>query len=500
MRALTPAVRVHEAFRSINLTFFLRIIVLFIVGFCLKCSWSALGHFAELFDTLEARDQTYLRCFALLISRGSVDKQANMADRERKDKRGHEDRKSTSSQKAVDGTTTTASRSKSTTSSTRSTPSSSSGKSAESPQTTTMPVLSLATGSPNCPAGGTVTSQAPPHAPPSADISRTEARVDELFRMMNCLMQKMDGGQQYDRSSDDAHSLSSSDEEAEPEDDDPFERMSSIISNMADVNKPGTSGHHDSSFSQVLADLAGSFHDEEEKGEPLTEELARILNTALRKKPVDSAVKATVSQFKLPANVPNLTVPSTNVDISAAMSQDGKKIDSNLSQINNLLARAIVPIAGIVNAIGLGSPKDIKAYLSDMNSSIRLVVAAFNYINQTRKLVAKAHIKEDALGKICRWEHEVGETQLFPFDVTKKVEEMNKTKKLGSSSKKFKDQAFKSFGHGKSSFRKTPFYKKRPSSQGYQGHKYSQANSSRPFLGKSQAQSSHKSSYRSKNY
>ena len=448
-----------------------------------------LEDFLELLRPANRRISLFRICDLWLFT----NKQANMADRERKDKRGHEDRKSTSSQKSVDGTTTTGSRSKSTTSSTRTSTSSTSGKSSETPQTSTMPVLTLATGSPNCPAGSTATSQAPPPAP-AIDNSRTEARVDELFRMMHCLMQRFDGFEQDDERSEGEHVLSCSDDDAE---DDPLEHMSHIISDMAEVNRPSTSGHGDQ-FSQALADLAGSFHDEEEKGEPLAEDLARILNTALRKKPVDSSVKATVSLFRLPSNVPNLTVPSTNSDISNAMSPDGKKIDSNLSQINNLLARAIVPVAGMVNDIGSGAVKETKSYLSHMNSAIRLMVAAFNYINQTRKLVAKAHIKEEALGKICRWEHEVGETELFPFDVTKKVEELNKTKKLGAPPKKF--SSFKAPGPNKSTFRKAPYFKRRPQQvQGYNKYAQAQGSSSRPFLGKPQSHSSQKS-YRSKNY
>ncbi|MPC45529.1 hypothetical protein E2C01_039230 [Portunus trituberculatus] len=53
-----------------------------------------------------------------------------------------------------------------------------------------------------------------------------------------------------------------------------------------------------------------------------------------------------------------------------------------------------------------------------------------NYINQLRKEVAKIHINDSALADLCKWECEVGKDDLFPFDVTKKCEEIHKARKL----------------------------------------------------------------------
>ncbi|XP_045101327.1 uncharacterized protein LOC123498229 [Portunus trituberculatus] len=108
----------------------------------------------------------------------------------------------------------------------------------------------------------------------------------------------------------------------------------------------------DEDFPRALGDLSGHFHGEEEKGEPLADSLATILNASLRHQPVSESVKLTCAKIKLPSNVPNLTMPVTNAAITKAMSVNGCLVDAKLFQTNCLLTKAIVPIAVCVNDIG----------------------------------------------------------------------------------------------------------------------------------------------------
>ncbi|MPC30784.1 hypothetical protein E2C01_024053 [Portunus trituberculatus] len=103
----------------------------------------------------------------------------------------------------------------------------------------------------------------------------------------------------------------------------------------------------DEDFLRALGDLSGHFHGEEEKGEPLADSLATILNASLRRRPVSESVKLTCAKIKLPSNVPNLTMPVTNATITEAMSVNGRLVDAKLFQTNCLLTKAIVPIADI---------------------------------------------------------------------------------------------------------------------------------------------------------
>lgn len=104
---------------------------------------------------------------------------------------------------------------------------------------------------------------------------------------------------------------------------------------LDDVIKPaetsGGTSMEDDDFQRALADLAGSFLDEEEQGEPLSENLANIHNSSLRRRPSDDKVKATAAKLNLPSNVGNLKVPLTNNNITIAMSAGGKLLDARLN-------------------------------------------------------------------------------------------------------------------------------------------------------------------------
>ena len=82
----------------------------------------------------------------------------------------------------------------------------------------------------------------------------------------------------------------------------------------------------DADFLRALGDLSGHFHGEEEKGDPLADNLATILNASLRRRPMSESVKLTCGKIKLPSNVPNLAVPVTNAAIIMAMNVNGRLV------------------------------------------------------------------------------------------------------------------------------------------------------------------------------
>jgi hypothetical protein len=270
----------------------------------------------------------------------------------------------------------------------------------------------------------------------------------------------------------DPHDLSESEEE-EGGNADPLDKLTDIVGSQ-DNNEDEEEGQ---AFDRALSDLAGFFHSEEERGEPLCEKLAKVLDASLRRKPQDASVKATAAKIKIPANVPNLNVPATNDDIAKAMSQSGKLLDTHLSRTNLLLSKAIVPIAQILNDLGNKKAQKVEYYMDGLNDSLRLIAASFNYLNQTRKEVARQNIREASLAQLCKWDCEVGQSQLFPFDVTKRCDELNKVKSLGSSSFKRAPRP------GYSDFK---WPKQRFESHRSQGPYPKGKKGPRPFLGKRQ--------------
>ncbi|MPC16057.1 hypothetical protein E2C01_008869 [Portunus trituberculatus] len=163
----------------------------------------------------------------------------------------------------------------------------------------------------------------------------------------------------------------------------------------------------------------GHFHGEE-LGDLLSEHLASILNLSLRCRSSSGSVKQTCDRIKLPNNVLNLKVPVTNSAITKAMSIGAKLVDTWLSLTNGLLVKALVPIARCISNIGDRHVQPITCYLEGINNSFRLLVSTVNYINQLRKDVARIHVNDSALEEFCKWECEVGQDDLFPFDIVKK--------------------------------------------------------------------------------
>ena len=83
------------------------------------------------------------------------------------------------------------------------------------------------------------------------------------------------------------HDVSSSDESSDG-DADPMEALDGLLSAAA---HPASSASQEQQemFQTALSDLAGSFIGEEEKGEPLADNLAQILNQSLRRRPNDDS-------------------------------------------------------------------------------------------------------------------------------------------------------------------------------------------------------------------
>ena len=105
-------------------------------------------------------------------------------------------------------------------------------------------------------------------------------------------------------------------------------------------------------------------------------------------------MKATSAKVKLPNNVKNFKLPVTNNDITKAMTTGGKLLDARLARTNGILSKAIMPIARFLSDFGEKKSHPTEYYLTGLNSSLRLLTATFNYLNQIRKEVARIHVND----------------------------------------------------------------------------------------------------------
>ena len=228
-------------------------------------------------------------------------------------------------------------------------------------------------------------------------------------------------------------------------------------------------------FDKAMAEFASFFKGEEEKAEPIKHDLAKTLNKSLRLRPVDNNIKETAAKIKFPSNLPNLVPPATNKDLLSAMKLPAKLLDASQTRIAGLIAKAMTPIATIISEIGEQKSKKIEDYFDPLVSSLRLLSAAFNYTNQARKDNIRMNIHDRSLGELCKWDVEVGTEELFPFDCTKKIEEMKKSKKIGSKysyPRGSRATTFNMYGPGRSDYRYNPYYKGRKPSWSNQAPRY----------------------------
>lgn len=287
------------------------------------------------------------------------------------------------------------------------------------------------------PRAGTSGVNTPAASPPQ------DAVLGHLSTLLSNLIEKLDSstGPQvspgHSATFSGFHDVSSSEEEAVPVPEcqsrppvsDPLDELDTLT-----ASQPLGDPVVDVAFQKALEEFAGHFHGEEALGDPLSERLASILNLSLRRRPSSDSVKQTCDKIKLPSNVPNLKVPVTNSALTKAMSVGGKLVDTRLSLTNGLLTKALVPLARCLSDIGDGNIQPISSYLEGLNNSFRLLASAVNYVNQLRKEVARIHVNDSALVELCKWECDVGQDDLFPFDIVKKCEEIHKSRRLGRPS------------------------------------------------------------------
>ena len=225
------------------------------------------------------------------------------------------------------------------------------------------------------------------------------------------------------------------------------------LDKIANSEEAGTSKDEDN----LLEELKKFFDSEEVTGPKICEKVGSLLNASLRKHPAAERVKKVAEAMKYPENVPNLKVPKTNEELLTCLSYKGKYLDTSVSKVSMLISKALCPLLNITSDASNKSLKTVGEYMEGFNQSIRLLVASFNYLCQIRKDIIKHNTTIPHMAFMCKPEHGTGEEFLFPFELIKKVQEMNKMNKIGKPKfqQSFKGKFFKKKNYqnsGKNSF------------------------------------------------
>ena len=93
----------------------------------------------------------------------------------------------------------------------------------------------------------------------------------------------------------------------------------------------------------------------------------------------------------------------------------------------------MTPVIWVMDNIAAGKGTGLEA--NPVMSSIKLLSASFNCLNQARKDVIRNELHEP-VAKLCNWDTPVGQKMLFGEDMLKKIKEVEETKALDKNFRK----------------------------------------------------------------
>ena len=93
---------------------------------------------------------------------------------------------------------------------------------------------------------------------------------------------------------------------------------------------------------ETLAGLQDLYEGEEKVDAPIHEAFAKLINTALRRRPGEEAMKTLMSSHPRPENVPNLVVPRTNPEVFESLRRGSAILDGFTQKVQGMLARALM--------------------------------------------------------------------------------------------------------------------------------------------------------------
>ena len=190
------------------------------------------------------------------------------------------------------------------------------------------------------------------------------------------------------------------------------------------------------------------FKGEEKTGAPLAEKFAAKVNACLRIRPDDEAVKGLSRNILLPSNVPNLKFPEVNKDVALQMDKSHGYMEKMLSRVNGLLGKVMAPVMCVIDDVNRKKVALSKGSADGLRNSLKLATAAFNSVNYIRKVNVQNTVRDRDWKQVCHWESKIGDTEIFPFDMTKRVKELRAAKTSGRVYKNYKEFQ-KSRGRGR---------------------------------------------------
>ena len=255
---------------------------------------------------------------------------------------------------------------------------------------------------------------------------------------------------------------------------------------ISDSDLPGTSKEVSKNFEK---ELFGSDSDSEfeewrpprlkasEKDKPISQSLANLINVACSSQ---CDIEDIMKKYKIPENVDKACPPMVNNEIWKILDRKVHSQDKYVSDVQNIVAAAIVPVIKLATTMKKSLNQEAKSYVSDILTLIGQV--QYN-LSVRRRYNIRPHLKKK-YHSLCNISMPIT-TFLFGDDIAKEIKSCDSIANVGRE----QYSQYKSGWRGRGSER--PFHRGSSYSQNYSnfGNRYQpypqqRGSSSRPFRGK----------------
>ena len=178
---------------------------------------------------------------------------------------------------------------------------------------------------------------------------------------------------------------------------------------------------------------ASCYAQDESTGPGISKGLADLVAKFVRNKPVEESVRKMMVEISVPENCPRLVVPQLNTGVSLALRAPNSKLTERvLSKITGIVCKAMVPVLHVLDDVMSNSDcKLLPGRTEALSKALVLMSTVINVSNQGRKNNIQNSIEEPLLRQICGPDTDVGDIDLFDFNVLEKVAELRKARNLG---------------------------------------------------------------------
>ena len=180
-------------------------------------------------------------------------------------------------------------------------------------------------------------------------------------------------------------------------------------------------------------DLTSFFEDKEEKGEDLSDEVAKVVNRGIGSKMTEQQIKSVVEKVLIPKNCNDLRVPKCNEEVWTILPDAAKFNDKRLTKSMEILIKSISLTAQTLDmtlkAKKKGEKLSVPEVITTMSTQLKLGAALFQEMNQRRKYSMKNYL-DGPLRKLCHLTTNESNELLFGNKLQETVKGMIETTKL----------------------------------------------------------------------